>query len=257
MRIMADLVKDGSANAAVSAGNTGALMAVSRFVLKTLPGIDRPAICSILPSQRGATYVLDLGANVDCTPEHLLQFGIMGSLLAAALEHVERPTVGLLNIGEEDIKGNEVVKRAAELLRASDLNFAGNVEGNDIFKGTVDVVVCDGFVGNVTLKASEGLAQMIGGALKEEFSRNLLTKLAALVAMPVLKSFRRRFDHRRYNGASLLGLRGIVVKSHGSADQLAFGCALERAAEAARQRLPEKIAARMAAAVSPAPTFEQ
>ncbi len=257
MRVMADLVKDGTANAAVSAGNTGALMAVSRFVLKTLPGIDRPAICSILPSQRGATYVLDLGANVDCTPEHLLQFGIMGSLLASALEHVERPTIGLLNIGEEDIKGNEVVKRAAELLRASDLNFAGNVEGNDIFKGTVDVVVCDGFVGNVTLKASEGLAQMIGGALKEEFSRNLLTKLAALVAMPVLKSFRRRFDHRRYNGASLLGLRGIVVKSHGSADQLAFGCALERAAEAARQRLPEKIAARMAAAVSPTPTFGQ
>lgn len=274
MRVAADLVKDGSANAAVSAGNTGALMAVSRFVLKTLPGIDRPAICSILPSQRGATYVLDLGANVDCSPEHLLQFGIMGSLLASALEHVERPSVGLLNIGEEDIKGNEVVKRAAELLRASDLNFFGNVEGNDIFKGTVDVVVCDGFVGNVTLKASEGLAQMIGGALKEEFSRNLLTKAAAFLAMPVLKSFRRRFDHRRYNGASLLGLRGIVVKSHGSADQLAFRCALERAAEAARQRLPEKIAARMMAviptgidaaasaspaqgipAVSPAPTY--
>jgi glycerol-3-phosphate acyltransferase PlsX len=248
MRVAANLVKDGQADAAVSAGNTGALMAISRFVLKTLPGIDRPAICSILPSQRGATYVLDLGANVDCTPEHLLQFGIMGSSLAAALEHIERPSVGLLNIGEEDIKGNEVVKRAAELLRASDLNFAGNVEGNDIFKGTVDVVVCDGFVGNVTLKASEGLAQMIGGALKAEFSRNVLTKLAALVAMPVLKSFRRRFDPRRYNGASLLGLKGIVVKSHGSADQFAFRCALERAAEAARQRVPEKIAARMAAA---------
>jgi len=269
MRVVADLVKEGRANAAVSAGNTGALMAISRFVLKTLPGIDRPAICSILPSQRGATYVLDLGANVDCTPDHLLQFGIMGSLLASALEHVERPTVGLLNIGEEDIKGNEVVKQAAELLRGSDLNFKGNVEGNDIFKGTVDVVVCDGFVGNVTLKASEGLAQMIGGALKEEFSRNWLTRLAALAAMPVLKSFRQRFDHRRYNGASLLGLRGIVVKSHGSADRLAFRCALERAAEAARQRLPEKIAARMAAfspatgvtgsadAVSPAPTFTQ
>jgi glycerol-3-phosphate acyltransferase PlsX len=173
MRVAIDLVKEGTADAAVSAGNTGALMAVSRFVLKTLPGIDRPAICSVLPSQRGSTYVLDLGANVDCSPEHLLQFGIMGSLLVSALEHKERPTVGLLNIGEEAIKGNEAVKRAAELLRATDLNFVGNVEGNDIFKGTADVVVCDGFVGNVTLKASEGLAHMIGGALKEEFSRNL------------------------------------------------------------------------------------
>lgn len=254
MRVAIDLVKEGLADAAISAGNTGALMAISRFVLKTLPGIDRPAICSILPSVRGNTYVLDLGANVDCTPEHLLQFGIMGSMLVSALEHRERPSVGLLNIGEEEIKGSEVVKRAAELLRQSGLNFAGNVEGNDIFKGTTDVVVCDGFVGNVTLKASEGLAQMIAGGLREEFSRNLLTRLAALVALPVLKSFRRRFDHRRYNGASLLGLKGVVVKSHGSADRLAFLCALERAAEAARERLPEKIALRMAA-VSPAPTL--
>lgn len=254
MRIAAELVKSGRANAAISAGNTGALMAISRFVLKTLEGIDRPAICSILPSQRGSTYVLDLGANVDCSAEHLLQFGVMGSLLVSALEHVERPTVGLLNIGEEEIKGNEVVKQAAELLRNSGLNFKGNVEGNDIFKGTVDLVVCDGFVGNVTLKASEGLAQMISGALREAFSRNLLTKFAALLAMPVLNSFKNRFDHRRYNGASLLGLRGIVVKSHGSADVLAFRCALERAAEAARQRLPEMIAARMAA-VPPAPTL--
>ncbi len=254
MRVAVDLVKEELAHAAISAGNTGALMAVSRFVLKTLPGIDRPAICTVLPSQRGNTYVLDLGANVDCSPEHLLQFGIMGAMLVSALEHKERPSVGLLNIGEEDSKGNEVVKRAAELLRQSDLNFLGNVEGNDIFKGTTDVVVCDGFVGNVTLKASEGLAQMIGSALKEEFSRTIYSRLAALVAMPVLKSFRRRFDHRRYNGASLLGLKGIVVKSHGSADQLAFLSALERAAEAARQQLPEKIAARMAA-VSPAPTL--
>jgi len=251
MRVAIDLVKEGVANAAVSAGNTGALMAVSRFVLKTLPGIDRPAICSVLPSERGNTYVLDLGANVDCSPEHLLQFGIMGSLLVSALDHKERPTVGLLNIGEEAIKGNEVVKRAAELLRATDMNFIGNVEGNDIFKGTTDVVVCDGFVGNVTLKAAEGLAHMIGGGLKEEFSRNIFTKLAALMAMPVLKSFRRRFDPRRYNGASLLGLKGIVVKSHGSADQLAFRCALEKAAEEARQRLPETIAARMAAVACP------
>ncbi|MDO8932082.1 MAG: phosphate acyltransferase PlsX [Rhodocyclaceae bacterium] len=249
MRVVANLVKDGTADAAISAGNTGALMAISRFVLKTLPGIDRPAIASILPTVNGYTYVLDLGANVDCQPEHLLQFGIMGSMLVSALEHKERPTVGLLNIGEEDIKGNEVVKRAAELLRASGLNFYGNVEGNDIFKGTTDVVVCDGFVGNVVLKASEGLAQMIGNSLKEEFSRNLFTKLGALMALPALRAFKRRFDHRRYNGASLLGLTGIVVKSHGSADALAFRTALERAAEAARQRLPEKIASRMAQAL--------
>lgn len=252
MRVVADLVKAGTADAAISAGNTGALMAISRFVLKTLPGIDRPAICSVLPSERGSTYVLDLGANVDCTPEHLLQFGIMGSLLVSALEHKERPSVGLLNIGEEDIKGNDVVKRAGDLLRASGLNFAGNVE--DIYKGETDVVVCDGFVGNAVLKASEGLARMIGGGLKQEFSRNLLTRLAAVLALPVLGAFRRRFDHRRYNGASLLGLKGIVFKSHGSADVLAFRNALERAAEAARQRLPEKIAARMAA-IPPAPTL--
>lgn len=254
MRVAIDLVKDGAASAAVSAGNTGALMAVSRFVLKTLPGIDRPAICSGLPSPRGSTYVLDLGANVDCSPEHLLQFGIMGSLLVSALEHKPRPKVGLLNIGEEAIKGNEAVKRAGELLRATDLNFIGNVEGDDIFKGTADVVVCDGFVGNVMLKAAEGLSHMISVALKEELSRNAYTKLAALAAMPVLKSFGRRFDPRRYNGASLLGLRGIVVKSHGSADQLAFRYALEKAAEEARQRLPEAIAARMAA-VLPAPVL--
>jgi len=250
MRVVADLVKEGAADAAISAGNTGALMAISRFVLKTLPGIDRPAICSIMPSVNGYTYMLDLGANVDCLPEHLLQFGIMGSMLVSALEHKERPTVGLLNIGEEDIKGNEAVKRAAELLRESGLNFYGNVEGNDIFKGTTDVVVCDGFVGNVVLKASEGLAQMIGNSLKEEFSRNLVTRLGALMALPALRSFKRRFDHRRYNGASLLGLRGIVVKSHGSADALAFFTALERAAEAARQRLPEKIESRMAQAMA-------
>jgi glycerol-3-phosphate acyltransferase PlsX len=249
MRVAVDLVKEGIADAAISAGNTGALMAISRFVLKTLPGIDRPAIASIMPSVNGYTYVLDLGANVDCQPEHLLQFGIMGAMLVSALEHKERPSVGLLNIGEEDIKGNDAVKRAAELLRVSGLNFYGNVEGNDIFKGTTDVVVCDGFVGNVVLKASEGLAQMIGNSLKEEFSRNLLTKLGALMALPALRSFKRRFDHRRYNGASLLGLRGIVVKSHGSADALAFFTALERAAEAARQRLPEKIASRMAQAL--------
>lgn len=249
MRVAVDLVKEGVADAAISAGNTGALIAVSRFVLKTLPGIDRPAIASILPTMHGHVYVLDLGANVDCQPEHLLQFGIMGSMLVSALEHREGPSVGLLNIGEEDIKGNEVVKRAAELLKNSDLNFCGNVEGNDIWRGTTDVVVCDGFVGNVLLKSSEGLAQMISRGLKEEFSRNLFTRLAAVLAIPVVRAFKRRFDHRTYNGASLLGLRGVVVKSHGSADAFAFLCALERAAEAARQHLPEKIAARMAQAV--------
>lgn len=251
MRIMANLVKDQAANAGVSAGNTGALMAVSRFVLKTLDGIDRPAIASILPSAKGHTYVLDLGANVDCAAEHLLQFGIMGSLLVSCLEHRDRPSVGLLNIGEEDIKGSDVVKRAGELLRESGLNFYGNIEGHDIFEGTVDVVVCDGFVGNAVLKASEGLATMISQGLREEFKRSALTKLAALLAMPVLNAFKRRFDHRAYNGASLLGLRGIVFKSHGSADVFAFRCALERAAEAARSHLPDKIAARMAAMTPP------
>ena len=246
MRVTANLVKDGIADAAVSAGNTGALMAISRFVLKTLPGIDRPAIATVFPTARGHVYMLDLGANVDCTAEHLLQFGVMGSLLVSALEHREGPSVGLLNIGEEEIKGSDVVKQAGDLLKESGLNFVGNVEGNDIWKGSVDVVVCDGFVGNVVLKSSEGLAQMIAGGLKEEFSRNVLTKLAAVTALPVIRAFKRRFDHRAYNGASLLGLKGIVFKSHGSADAYAFRCALERAAEAARQRLPERIAARMA-----------
>lgn len=246
MRVAADLVKEGVADAAVSAGNTGALMAISRFVLKTLPGVDRPAIATIFPTQRGHSYVLDLGANVDCQAEHLRQFGIMGAMLVSALEHRDRPSVGLLNIGEEEIKGNEVVKQAAELLKQSGLNFYGNVEGDDIWKGTTDVIVCDGFVGNAVLKSSEGLAQMIARGLREEFARNVFTRLAALVALPAIRAFKRRFDHRAYNGAGLLGLKGIVFKSHGSADAYAFRCALERAAEAARQRLPEKIAARMA-----------
>ncbi|MFA7279692.1 MAG: phosphate acyltransferase PlsX [Sterolibacterium sp.] len=246
MRVAIELVKGGVAQAALSAGNTGALMAISHFVLKTLPGIDRPAIASVVPTLHGHTYVLDLGANVDCQPEHLLQFGIMGSMLISALEHKERPKVGLLNIGEEEIKGNEVVKRAGELLKASGLNFYGNVEGDDLYKGTVDLVVCDGFVGNVTLKASEGVARMMSAALREEFNRNWLTRLTALLTLPVLKAFKHRFDPRRFNGASLLGLKGIVVKSHGSADALAFFHALEQAALAARNNLPERIAARMA-----------
>lgn len=242
MRVAINLVKDGIAQAAVSAGNTGALMAISRFVLKTIPGIDRPAIASILPTVRGHVYVLDLGANVDCSPEHLLQFGIMGATLVAAVEQKPSPLVGLLNIGEEEIKGNEVVKRAGELLRTSGLNFYGNVEGNDIYRGTTDVVVCDGFVGNVALKTSEGLAQMVGTFLKQEFSRSLWTKIVALLAKPILMRFKQRVDHRRYNGASLLGLKGVVVKSHGSADAYAFEQALVRAADEARNRLIERIA---------------
>lgn len=245
MRVAIDFVKDGEAMACVSAGNTGALMAISRFVLKTLPGIDRPAIASVLPTLKGHTCVLDLGANVDCTAEHLLQFGIMGSELVASVEHRERPTIGLLNVGEEDIKGNEVVKRAAELLRASGLNFHGNVEGDDIYKGTTDVVVCDGFVGNVALKTSEGLAQMLATYLREEFGRGAYAKLAGAIALPVLNAFKRRVDHRRYNGATLLGLRGIVIKSHGSADVFAFGFAIERAVEEARNGVLAHITDRM------------
>jgi glycerol-3-phosphate acyltransferase PlsX len=245
MRLAINLIKTGEADACVSAGNTGALMAKARFVLKTLPGIERPAIASVLPSLRGRTYVLDLGANVDCTPSHLLQFAIMGSALASAVEHKERPSIGLLNIGEEEIKGNDVIKQAAELLRASGLNFYGNVEGDDIYKGTTDVVVCDGFVGNVVLKTSEGLAQMLATFLREEYSRNLFTRVTGLLALPVVKAFKHRVDPRRYNGASLLGLRGIVVKSHGAADSFAFAQAIERAAEEVRTGVSQRIAARI------------
>lgn len=246
MRVAINLVKVGEADACVSAGNTGALMAISRFVLKMLPGIDRPAICAPLPTVNGHTHMLDLGANVDCGPEHLLQFGIMGAMLVSAMEHKERPSVGILNIGAEEIKGNEVVKAAAELLRASDLNFIGNVEGDGIFRGVADVIVCDGFVGNVALKTSEGLAQMLASSLREEFKRNWLTKLAALIAISVLNNFKKRFDHRHYNGAVLLGLKGISVKSHGSADAIAFGNAISRAYDAAENRVLERIAGRIA-----------
>ncbi len=246
MRLAVELVKSGDAQAAVSAGNTGALMAISRFVLKTLPGIDRPAIVSVLPTMAGGTtYMLDLGANVDCEPQHLYQFAVMGSTLVSALEHKERPSVGLLNIGVEDIKGNELVKQASELLRRSTLNFIGNVEGDGIYKGVADVVVCDGFVGNVALKTTEGLAQMLGSFLREEFTRNVFTRLAALVAWPVLAAFRRRVDHRRYNGATLVGLRGIVVKSHGSADAFSFRRAIERALEEAQNDVVARISRRL------------
>ncbi len=246
MRVAIALVKEGRADACVSAGNTGALMAISRYLLKTIEGIDRPAIATLLPNQTGGTTtVLDLGANVDCGPEHLFQFAIMGSALVAAVDEKERPTVGLLNIGEEIIKGNDTVKEAGELMRAAhergELNFHGNVEGNDIFKGVVDVVVCDGFVGNVTLKTAEGLAQMLGGFIREEFTRNPLTYLAALVASPVLNRFKRRVDPRRHNGASLLGLRGLVVKSHGSADAFAFAWAIRRACTEARHDLSSRL----------------
>lgn len=241
MRVAINLVKSGEASACVSAGNTGALMATARFVLKTLPGIDRPAIAGVFPSQKGKTYILDLGANADCTAEQLLQFAVMGSMLVSCVEHKANPSVGLLNIGSEDIKGNEVVKQTGELLRASRLNFYGNIEGNDIFKGTTDVVVCDGFVGNITLKASEGLAQMMGRFLSQEFKRNWFTRLMAIASMPVLRAFKRRMDPRRYNGASFLGLRGIVVKSHGGADSFSFLHAIETAIEESRSGVLRRI----------------
>lgn len=251
MRIAITQVKEGAAQAAVSAGNTGALMAIARYVLKTLDGIDRPAIATQLPNAAGgATTVLDLGANVDCTEDHLFQFAVMGSALVSAIANKPNPTVGLLNIGEEAIKGSEIIKKAGELLRsaakAGELNFHGNVEGNDIFNGVVDIVVCDGFVGNVALKASEGLASMIGGFIKAEFSRNIFTKMAGIVAYPVLSAFKNRVDHRRYNGAALLGLRGLVFKSHGSADAFAFERALNRAYDAARNNLLDKVKERIA-----------
>ena len=250
MRVAINQVKPGAdlaaaAHACVSAGNTGALMAVARYVLKTLEGIDRPAIAAVLPNQRGTfTTVLDLGANVDCSAEHLLQFAVMGSALVAAIDGKERPSVGLLNIGEEAIKGSETIKRAGELLRAASatghINFFGNVEGNDIFKGTTDLVVCDGFVGNVALKTAEGVAALVFNVVKQEFTRNALTRLAALLAMPVLKRFKSRLDHRRYSGGALLGLRGLVFKAHGSSDAFAFENALNRAYEAASHGLLER-----------------
>jgi glycerol-3-phosphate acyltransferase PlsX len=251
MRVAITQVKDGKAQAVVSAGNTGALMAISRYVLKTLDGIDRPAIAGQIPNAKGqATTVLDMGANVDCQPVHLLQFAVMGSALVSVLNGNDNPSVGLLNIGEEAIKGNEVIKKTGELLRnaakTGDLNFYGNVEGNDIFKGTADIVVCDGFVGNVALKASEGLASMIVNFLKNEFSRNIFTKMAAVAAYPVINALKTRMDHRRYNGGALLGLRGLVFKSHGSADVMAFGFALTRAYDAARNNLLERVQVRIA-----------
>jgi glycerol-3-phosphate acyltransferase PlsX len=251
MRIAIEQVKSGAAQAVVSAGNTGALMAIARYLLKTIDGIDRPAIAGRMPDFKGGgTTMLDLGANVDCTPQHLLQFAVMGSALVSVLDNIESPTVGLLNIGEEDIKGNEIIKKTGELLRTAansgDLNFFGNVEGTDIYQGTVNLIVCDGFVGNVALKASEGLAHKISETLKNSFTHNIFTKIAAIFAYPVLADFKDKVDHRRYNGAALLGLNGIVFKSHGSADDVAFGTALNRAYDAAHHNLLERVRSRIA-----------
>ena len=251
MRVAVNQIKENCADVCVSAGNTGALMAVSRYVLKTLPNVDRPAICSILPNQKNRpTYMLDLGANVDCEPRHLQQFAIMASALFSSVEGQVRPTVGLLNVGAEDIKGNELVKKTALLLREEHqrgiINFYGNVEGNDIFAGTTDIVVCDGFVGNVTLKAAEGLGRFVKTVLTSEFKRNIFTMLAALVARGALKAIAGRLNPSNYNGGSLLGLRGLVIKSHGSADAYSFGWAIQRAYDAAKNGVLEHIEAAMA-----------
>ena len=251
MRLAIEQVKNGAAQAVVSAGNTGALMAIARYLLKTIDGIDRPAIAGRMPDFKGGgTTMLDLGANVDCTPQHLLQFAVMGSALVSVLDSIDSPTVGLLNIGEEDIKGNEIIKKTGELLRTAansgDLNFYGNVEGTDIYQGTVNLIVCDGFVGNVALKASEGLAHKISETLKNSFKHNIFTKITGIFAYPVLSDFKNRVDHRHYNGAALLGLNGIVFKSHGSADDVAFGTALNRAYDASHHNLLERVRSRIA-----------
>ena len=241
MRLAINLVKSNEASACVSAGNTGALMATARFVLKMLPGIERPAIASNLPNRNGVTCMLDLGANTDSTPEQLLQFAVMGAMLTSTLTNKKNPSIGLLNIGSEDNKGNEVVKKTFELLKESHLNFYGNVEGDDIFKGTTDVVVCDGFVGNVALKTTEGVTKMFGNFLTAEYKKNWFTKIIALISLSLLKAFKRRLDPRRYNGASFLGLNGIVIKSHGGADILAFKTAIITAIEESENKVIEKI----------------
>lgn len=241
MYIAVQKVKEGDADACISAGNTGAWMAISRYILKTLDGIDRPAIAASLPTNNGgSTTMLDLGANVDCSAKNLLQFSIMGTALLQAVEYIKNPSIGLLNIGSEVIKGNEVVKKAGNLLLSSPLNFSGNIEGNDIFSGAVNIVVCDGFVGNIVLKSAEGIAKMFSGAVREEFRRSYLSLFAGFIANPVLKRLRNRLDNRRYNGASLLGLRGIVFKSHGSADIKSFYFALQRSREAIINNLLER-----------------
>lgn len=258
MRVALNLVQEGDASACVSAGNTGALMAIARFVLKMLPGVDRPAIVYSLPCSKGHTHVLDLGANVDCAAEDLFQFAVMGSVLVSAVDNNPRPKVGLLNVGSEAIKGSEAVKKAAKLLNSLDrnmLNYIGFVEGDDIYKGTADVVVCDGFVGNVALKTSEGLVRMILSSIKQEFSRSLFSRFAALFAYPILRSISKRFDPNQHNGASLLGLKGIVIKSHGGADQKAFARAIYVAMLEIEKNIPELIKEQVSVllAVSTAP----
>ena len=241
MRQAINCVKEGRAEACVSAGNTGALMATARYVLKTLPGIDRPAIGTAIPSLQGHTHMLDLGANIDSSAEHLFQFAVMGSVLANAVDDIAEPRIGLLNIGEEAIKGNDQIKEASRMLEASSLNYRGYVEGDGIYSDLVDVVVCDGFVGNVSLKTSEGVAKMIAHYMREEFMNSWINKLAGLVATPVLKAFKNRIDPRRYNGASLLGLQGIVVKSHGGADAFSFQHAIEIAILEVAKNIPGRI----------------
>lgn len=250
MRVAINLVKEGEADACVSAGNTGALMATSRFVLKMLASINRPAIISHFPSENGHTYMLDLGANVDSSAEDLRDFAVMGSVLANAVENIRNPRVALLNVGSEDIKGTEQVKEAARLLAQTDLNYVGFAEGDDIFLGDLDVIVCDGFVGNISLKSSEGVAKLVTSALKESFASNFYAKIAAIIAMPVLASFRKTFDPGRYNGASLLGLRGIVIKSHGSADSLAFANAIGMAILEVDKQVPNAISAKLESLLS-------
>jgi phosphate acyltransferase len=248
MRVAVNLVHDGIAQACVSAGNTGALMAIARFILKMLPGVDRPAILFPIPSRDGVAHVLDLGANVECQAEHLLQFAVMGSILVTATTKIKRPKVGLLNVGSEQIKGTDSIKRAAELIsQMPDINYIGYVEGDDIYKGGVDVVVCDGFVGNVALKASEGVAKMILHFAKEEFSRNWFTKLIALISKPVLTRVFMRSDPNQYNGGSLLGLQGVVLKSHGGANAVSFASAIDKAVKEVQMNVPEKIRASVAA----------
>ncbi|OGT19716.1 MAG: phosphate acyltransferase [Gammaproteobacteria bacterium RBG_16_57_12] len=247
MRVAINLVREGAAQACVSAGNTGALMATARFVLKMLPGVDRPAIITALPTISGHTHMLDLGANVDSSAENLFEFAVMGSVLTSVVEEIPNPKVALLNIGEEEIKGNEQVKQAARLLEKSSLNYIGFVEGDGIYLGEADVIVCDGFVGNVALKTSEGIAKMITHFLKDAFKRNFYTKAAATLAMPALKSFKEKIDHRRYNGASLVGLQGIVIKSHGGADIFAFQQAIKEAVIEVRKNVPQRISSQLEA----------
>ncbi len=233
-------VRDGEWDAMVSAGNTGALMAISKFILKTLPSIDRPAVSSMIPAEGGSTFFLDIGANVDCSSEHLVQFAVMGSCYLQAAEGIESPRVGLLNIGSEDIKGTDVIKVAAARLRESNLNFIGNVEGTDIFTDKVDVVVCDGFVGNVALKSMEGLAKLMLTQIKRELTSSVIAKAGAMLAGNALRRVKDSLHPSEHNGAPLLGLNGIVVKSHGSADAYAYACAIDVAVREVEAKLIER-----------------